>query len=61
MLAQIRQLGRDKHSRRGRDEHLPAAARARDAGHAMDVRTDVALVGEERRTCVQTDADLDRA
>jgi hypothetical protein len=61
MLAQVRQLARDERGRRGRDEHLPAVAGGRDAGHAMDIRTDVTLVGQQRRPCVQTDADLDQA
>jgi hypothetical protein len=43
-----------------RHEHLSAMAGCRDAGTAMNVDADVALVGEERRSGVQADAYADR-
>ena len=45
----------------GRDEHLPAVAGGGDAGGAVDVAADVALLGQERRPRVQADPHLDRA
>ena len=43
------------------DEHLAAVTRRRDAGGAVDIRTDVAFVGEERRTRVDADANANRS
>ena len=49
------QLARSGH------EHLPAVADRRDASCTVHVVFHVALVGDERRPGVETDADVDRA
>ena len=61
VLAEVLQLELDELSRRGGDEDLPAVADRRDAGGAVHVVSHVALVGDERRPGVETDADVDRA
>ena len=62
MLAEIPQaVCLCEHRGRGRDEHLPAVSRRGDARRAMNVRTDVALVGEERRPRVQSHTHPDPA
>ena len=54
------QLELDELCGRGRDEHLPAVAGRRDAGGAVHVVSDVALLGDEWRPGVQADAHVDR-
>ena len=61
VLAEVCEPELDELSRRGRDEHLPAVARRGDAGGAVDVAADIALVGEKRCPCVQTDPHADRS
>ncbi len=62
MLAQIDEpVEPDKRGRRGGDEHLSAVADCGDARSAMHVVSDVALIGDERRPGVETDAHVDRA
>ena len=62
MLAEVREpVEPDERRGRGRDEHLPAVADRRDAGGAVHVVSDVALVRHERRPRVQADAHMDRA
>jgi hypothetical protein len=46
---------------RGRDEHLTAVAAGGDAGRAVNVSADVALLSEMRRTGVEAHAHPDRA
>ena len=58
MLAEIGELVLDELGSRGRDEHLPPVACGGDACRAVDVATDVALFGQQRRPGVQADADL---
>ena len=43
------------------DEHLAAVTTGRDPGRAMDVLADVALLGEQRCSCVQSYPHRDRA
>jgi hypothetical protein len=40
-----------------RDEHLPAIRGRTDAGRAMNVETEIALVGERRLSCVNAHAN----
>ena len=62
MLAEVDEaVETDERSGRGGDEHLPAVSDGRDAGGPVHVVSDVALVGDERRPGVQTDANVDRA
>jgi hypothetical protein len=62
VLAEVAELlGRKEGGGRRRDDDLAAARRGGDAGGAVDVRSDVALLGEERRSGVQAAANLDRA
>jgi hypothetical protein len=61
VLAEVRQLALEELGRRRRDEHLPAVPGGGDARRAMDVATDVALLGEERCAGVETDTHRDRA
>ena len=61
MLTEVAQVTVDERRRRLRHEHLSAVAGRCDPGSAMDVDADVALVGEERRPRVQTDAHTHRA
>ncbi len=44
-----------------REQDLTTGARGCDTGREMHVFSDVALVGNERGACVQTDAQADRA
>ena len=60
MIAQVRELELAELSGRGRDEHLPAVANSSDAGGAVHVASDVALLGEERRPGMQADPHPDR-
>jgi hypothetical protein len=60
VLAEIAQLDLDQWSCRGRDEDLTSVAAGGDAGCPVDVVSDVALLGEERRAGVQAHPDLDR-
>src|SRR4249919_714651 len=60
VLAEIAQLELDRGGRRCRDEHLAAPAGSSDPGGAVDVASDVALVGKERRARVDPGADLDQ-
>jgi hypothetical protein len=62
MLAEIAQGAaiEERHGSRG-DENLVAVPRCRNSGGAMDVRADVALLGQERRARVNTDANAHRA
>ncbi len=60
MLAEIAKLGFEKRRRRRRDEHLAAVAHRGDACRSVDIRSDVSLLGEERRPRVQPDAEEDR-
>ena len=61
VLAEVSELELDERSGGGRDEHLPAVAAGSDAGSAVDVGADVALLGQERRSGVQADPHRDRA
>ncbi len=67
MLAEITEgelLGEivlDELSRRLRDEHLAAVPRCGNAGAAVDVHADVALVGSQRLAGVDAHAHPDRA
>ena len=65
MLAQIRELALAKDAgnegrRRRREEHLPAVTGGGDAGRAVDVDADIALIAAQRRARVQAHPDLDR-
>ena len=62
MLAEVDEPVRpDERGRRRGDQHLPAVAYRRDPSSAVDVVSDVALVGDERRPGVEAHADVDRA
>ena len=61
MLAEVGKLTFDELSGRRRDEYLSAVATGGDTGGAVDVISDVALVGEKRRPGVQADTHGDRA
>ncbi|MBM2822290.1 MAG: hypothetical protein HW413_1036 [Thermoleophilia bacterium] len=58
VLAEIYEVELDELGRGRGDEHLPAMSGCRDAGGSMDVITDVALLGQERRPRVQADPHL---
>ena len=61
VLAEIRELQLDELSRGGRDEHLATVTGRGDACSSVDIASDVALVGQQRRPCVQTNPHFDRA
>ena len=61
VLAEVTQLVLDEGGTGGGHEHLSAVAGCGDAGGAVDVSADVALLGEERRARVQANAHLNRA
>ena len=62
MLAQITQTVRAGQVTGGlRNENLPAVTGRRDPGRAMNVDADIALVGDEGLSRVQSHAHLDRA
>ena len=48
--------GVDERGRRRRDEHLSAVASSCDPRRTMNVRTDVSIVGQQRRTGVEAHA-----
>ncbi len=58
MLAEVGELGLNQDRRRGGYEHLAAVTARGDAGSAVDVVSDVALLGEERRPGVDADPYL---
>jgi len=60
VFAEVVQLGVDQRRRRGRDDHLAAVGRRRDARGPVNIVADVALSGQERRAGVDTDANRDR-
>ena len=51
----------DERSSRGRHQHLATVSRRRDPGDAMEVRADVSLVGQDRSSGMDADADPDRS
>ena len=62
MLAEVGEpVEPDERRGRGRDQHLPAVADRRDPSSAVDVVSDVSLIGDERRPGVETNAHVDRA
>ena len=62
VLAQVAQAVRaHERGRGGRDQHLPAVAAGSDPGRAVDVDTDVPLVGDVRRPGMDPDPHPDRA
>jgi hypothetical protein len=61
VLAEVAQFDLDELRRRGRDERLAAVSCGGDAGGAVDVSADVAVLGQERRAGVETDPHGDRA
>ena len=62
VLAEVAEPVRpDERCRRGSNEYLPAVADSRDPRGAVHVVSDVSLIRDERRPCVETDADVDRA
>ena len=61
VLAEVRELELDELRRGGRDKHLPAMACRCDAGGAVDVAADVALLGQDWRPRMQADPHPDRA
>jgi len=56
VLTEVAKVTVDEQCRRLRHKHLSSMAGRCDTGSAMDVDAHVALVGEERRPRVQTDA-----
>jgi hypothetical protein len=61
VLAKIAQLtGVDENGRRSRDEYLPPVPGGGDPCRAVHVDADVALVGDERRPCVDPDPHANR-
>ncbi len=61
VLTEVAKVTVDERCRRLRHEYLSAVAGRCDTRSTMDVDADIALVGEERRPRVQTDAHADRA
>jgi hypothetical protein len=61
VLAEVDQLELDELSRGGRYQYLAAMTRRADAGRAMDIVADVALVSEKGCPRVQTHPHLNRA
>ena len=61
VLTEVAQLTVDERCRLLRHQYLPAMAGRRDTGSTMNVDAYVALLREERRPRVQTDADTYRA
>jgi len=61
VLAQIHHLGLHELDRRPGEDDLPSMAGGGNAGGQVDVLSDVAFVGHERRTGVQTYPEMDRS
>jgi hypothetical protein len=60
MRAEVAESGRVEESGgRRADEDLAAVAGGGDARRTMDIRADVALLGQQRRAGVETDANAD--
>jgi len=62
VFAEVADISRiNELSRRLREEDLPAVARSRDSGSAVDVDADVTFFGQDRLARVDSDARTDRA
>ena len=60
MLAEVAELVVNQCGGRGRDEHLPAVPCSGDSGRPVDIRSDVALVRQERRAGVEPHPNWNR-